>query len=156
MYEVMVLNKTEGAKKGASALVSSTMNQVTAMKARRETERILIIAGNHGPAGEFAAALNEQGYSVATVRDYPEALLNLARLNPDIVVVEEGHVGYELRSLFDVPVILISTGPDGSKAFQALGGEAGESSATPPDVRGLVARIKKCWEQANGERPRNP
>ncbi len=52
------------------------------------TDSILIIEGDPALRRELTSALSQISFTVASVPDYPEALLKLDEFNPDMVIVE--------------------------------------------------------------------
>ena len=100
--------------------------------------RILIVRGETLLVKGLVSALMRDGFSVAHVSDYPEALLKVHDFKPDLVIVDEtlpGKCGREvcsqLRSTFGVPIFVLSEDPGGKATMRAL--EAG----TDPYLRKL-------------------
>ena len=98
-------------------------------KEGKDTDRILIIEGEPSLRRELASALTEAGFTVATVANFPEALLKLD-FNPDMVIVDEvlpGGDGIEacsqLHSAFGIPTILLGSDSSGEAWTRAV--EAG-------------------------------
>ena len=81
------------------------------------TDSILIIGGEATLRSEIASALNETGFVIATVPDYPETLFKQNGGKPDIVIMDEVlpsgdgmEACYQLHGAFDIPVILLGEG----------------------------------------------
>jgi len=81
------------------------------------TDSILIIGGEATLKSEITSALTESGFVVVGVPDYPEALLILNGVKPDIVIMDEVlpsgdgmEACYQLHGAFGIPVILLGEG----------------------------------------------
>ena len=113
------------------------------------SDSILIIEGEPNLRGEFASALTEVGFTVADVRDYPEALLKIDEFKPDMVIVDEslpGRDGIEvcsqLRSTFGVPVVLLGEDSSDEMWERVMEAEVDLYLVKPFSYRELVARVK--------------
>ncbi len=124
----------------------------------RTPKRVLIIESKPILREHLAATLSEAGFSVTRVPDYPEAILELDELNPDMIIIDEvlpGKDGLEacsqLRAIFRVPIVLL--GRDSSSAGWARAVEAGADLylRRPFDDLILVARVKAILRRYKGK-----
>jgi len=113
------------------------------------TDSILIIEGEPNLRRELASALNEVGFTVVDVRDYPEALLKLDELKPNMVIVDEVLPGgdgmevcYQLHSTFGIPVVLLGEDSSDEMWERVMEAEADLYLIKPFSYRELVARVK--------------
>ena len=112
-------------------------------------DRILIIMDEPSLNKELASALAGAGFSVACVPDYPEALLKLDELKPDLVILDEvlpGRDGIEacseLYGIFGIPIILLGENPDAEIWKRAVEAGADFYLRKPFSHIVLVARVK--------------
>jgi len=112
-------------------------------------DKILIIVGEPSVSEGLASALAGAGFSVASVPDYPEALLKFDELKPDLVILDEvlpGRDGIEacseLYEIFGVPVILLGKGPNAEMWKRAVDAGADFYLRKPFSNLVLVARVK--------------
>lgn len=112
-------------------------------------DSILIIEGEPNLRRELASALTEIGFTVAGVRDYPEALLKIDEFKPDMVIVDEslpGRDGIEvcsqLRSTFGGPVVLLGGDSSDEMWERVMEAEVDLYLVKPFSYRELVARVK--------------
>ncbi|MBA7633836.1 Phosphate regulon transcriptional regulatory protein PhoB [subsurface metagenome] len=110
---------------------------------------ILIIEGEPNLRRECASALTEVSFTVADVRDYPEALLKLNEFKPDMVIVDESLLGRDgievcsqLRSTFGVPVVLLGEDSSDEMWERVMEAEVDLYLVKPFSYRELVARVK--------------
>ena len=110
---------------------------------------ILIIEGEPNLRGNLASALTEVGFTVADVRDYPEALQKLDEFNPDIAIVDEAlpsgdgkEVCHKLRNAFSIPVILLGKDSSGEAWKAAVEAGADFYFTNSFNRRVLAARVK--------------
>ena len=113
------------------------------------TNRLLIIGGQPYLREKLTSLLNEAGFTVAHVPDYPEALAKLDELNPDIAIVDEVLPGGDgkdacsgLRNALGIPVLLLGN-DSGAEAWERAV-EAGADFYFTGLVRQneLAARVK--------------
>jgi DNA-binding response OmpR family regulator len=110
---------------------------------------ILIIEGEPNLRRECASALTEVSFTVADVRDYPEALLKLDKFKPDIAIVDEAlpsgdgkDICHKLRNDFGIPVILLGVGSGGEAWMRAVEAGADFYFRKSFSYQELVARVK--------------
>lgn len=113
------------------------------------TDKILIIEGAPNLRGALTSALTEAGYTVAGVPDYPEALVKLDKLNPDIAIVDEvlpsgdgKDACSQLHNTFRIPVILLGKDSSGEACVRALEAGADFYFTKPASHEEVVARVK--------------
>ena len=112
-------------------------------------DRIIIIEGEPALRSELASALRGNGFSVADVFDYPEALLKLKEFKPDLAIVDEvlpsgdgKHACYNLHRYFGIPVILLGKDSSGEAWMRAVQAGADFYFTRPPSHQESVARVK--------------
>ena len=124
------------------------------------TDSILIIEGEPNLRGELASALTEVGFTVVDVRDYPEALLKLDELKPNMVIVDEVLPGgdgmevcYQLHSTFGIPIVLLGEDSSDEMWERVMEAEADLYLIKPFSYRELAARVKAIlrWYKAKGK-----
>ena len=110
---------------------------------------ILIIEGEPNLRRELASALTEVGFTVVDVRDYPEALLKLDELKPNMVIVDEVLPGgdgmevcYQLHSTFGIPIVLLGEDSSDEMWERVMEAEADLYLIKPFSYRELAARVK--------------
>ena len=115
---------------------------------QRMCDRILIIDPECSLGEELAPALAEAGFSVARASSYPEDILILVELKPDMIILnhtseESLEVCHLLHSISRLPVILV--GEDYSSDIwekALLEAEAEFYVRKPVDTDVLIARMK--------------
>jgi len=110
---------------------------------------ILIIEGEPNLRRELASTLTEVGFTVVDVRDYPEALLKLDELKPNMVIVDEVLPGgdgmevcYQLHSTFGIPIVLLGEDSSDEMWERVMEAEADLYLIKPFSYRELAARVK--------------
>jgi len=110
---------------------------------------ILIIEGEPNLRRELASALTEVGFTVVDVRDYPEALLKLDELKPNMVIVDEVLPGgdgmevcYQLHSTFGIPIVLLGEDSSDEMWERVMEAEADLYLIKPFSYQELAARVK--------------
>ncbi len=155
----------QGHKRAIEKIRATASEWLTDLQARRPLpekertpKRVLIIESKPILREHLAATLSEAGFSVTRVPDYPEAILELDELNPDMIIIDEvlpGKDGLEacsqLRAIFRVPIVLL--GRDSSSAGWARAVEAGADLylRRPFDDLILVARVKAILRRYKGK-----
>jgi len=87
--------------------------------------RILIVGGEPRLVKKFVSALVRDGFSVAHVSDYPEAVLKAHDFKPDLVIIGElgetaGKSRFQLGHVLNVPVFALGNGHSGKAMLSAL------------------------------------
>jgi len=120
--------------------------------------RILIVGGDPRLVKKFVSALVRDGFSVAHVADYPEALLKVHDFKPDLIIVDEalpGRCGREVCSqlggTLGVPVCMLREVRSGWTTLRAL-----EIAGTPclekRDNLELVAGVRAVLQRYKEQR----
>lgn len=114
-----------------------------------DSTSILIIEGEPNLRRGLASALTEVGFTVADVRDYPEALLKLDKFKPNIAIVDEvlpsgdgKQACSEIRHSRGIPVMLLGIGSGGEAWMRAVEAGADFYFERPIKYREAVARVK--------------
>jgi len=125
---------------------------------KKGPDKILIIVGELTLNSELASIFSGEGFSVACIPDYPEALFKLCEFKPDMVILDEDLPGFngieacsELHRIFGVPVILL--GEDPSEQVWARAVEAGADFYLRKPFscdESLVARVKAILRRYKG------
>jgi len=124
-------------------------------------DKILIIVDEPYLSEELASVLARASFSVASVPDYPEALLKLYEFKPDLIILNEvlsGRDGIEacaeLYGIFGVPVVLL--GKDRSAEIWKRAVDAGADLylKRPFSHVLLVARVKAILRRYKGRKLR--
>lgn len=112
-------------------------------------DRVLIIEGEPNLRGNLASALTEVGFTVADMRDYPEALQKLDEFNPDIAIVDEAlpsgdgkEICHKLRNAFGIPVLLLGKDSSGEAWKAAIEAGADFYFTNSFNRRVLAATVK--------------
>lgn len=127
---------------------------------QRMRDRILIIDMESSRGEELVPALAKAGFSVACVPSYPEAMLSLEVLKPDVIILshaseESLEVCHQLYTAFCLPVILF--GEDYSKDIwrkALLEADADIYVRKPFCTEELVARIKVILRRYSRRMPK--
>ncbi len=97
----------------------------------------------------LVSAFTEAGFTAVGVADYPAVLLRIDEFGPDIVVMDAalpGKDGFEacleLRSTFDIPVVLLGESPTDSVWERIMEVGADCYGVKPCGHLVLVARVK--------------
>jgi len=114
----------------------------------KKCDRILIIDTESSLGEELVPALAEAGFSVARISSYPEAMLSLEVLKPDIIILnhtseENLEACHQLHTTSGLPVILL--GEDYSDSIwrrAMIVAEAEFYVRKPFCMEELVARMK--------------
>jgi len=113
------------------------------------TGSILIIAGEPISRRQITSALTEAGFGVVDVPNYPEAILKLDEFKPDMVIMDavlpgrDGvEVCYQLRSTFDIPVVLLGEDSSDEAWGRMMKSDADLYLVKPFSCLELVARVK--------------
>jgi DNA-binding response OmpR family regulator len=115
------------------------------------TDRINVLIIEDEPIlrRELASVLTEAGFTVSSVRDFPEALVVLDMFKPDIAIVDEvlpsgdgKDTCYKLTNVSGIPVILLGVGPGAESVLRAVEAGADVYLRKPVSYREAVARVK--------------
>ena len=125
---------------------------------KKGPDKILIIADELTLNSELVSIFDKEGFSVACIPDYPEALLELCGLKPDMVILDEDLPGFsgieacsELHSIFGVPVILLGADSSGQAWARAVEAGADFYLVKPFDCdESLVAKVRAILRRYRG------
>ena len=125
---------------------------------KKGPDKILIIVNELTLNSELASIFDKEGFSVACIPDYPEALLELCGFKPDMVILDEDLPGFsgieacsELHSIFGVPVILLGADSSGQAWARAVEAGADFYLVKPFDCdESLVARVRTILRRYKG------
>lgn len=128
-------------------------------------KRILAAGADLALSEQIRVALEERDYSLKKASSLREAVQNLARYSPDLVLVESGMLSTQLnggetcrriREVSDVPIIVITDQTDEKDPFNCLRVGADDCLAQPLIPEELVARMeallrRREWKEAKEE-----
>ena len=111
---------------------------------------------------QIGVALEERGYSLKKASSLREAVQNLLRYSPDLVLVESRMLSTQLngwetcrriREVSDVPIIVITDGTDEEDPLNCLRMGADDCLAQPLIPEELIARMeallrRRAWKEA--------
>jgi len=127
----------------------------------RMPDKILIIVDEPSLNEELASVLVGASFSVASVPDYPEALLRLDEFKPDLIILNEvlsGRDGIEacaeLYETFGVPVVLLGKDTSAEIWKRAVDAGADLYLKRPFSHLVLVARVKAVLRRYKGRKLR--
>ena len=111
--------------------------------------RVLVVDDVTALARALAINLKARGYDVAVAHTGREALDGLARLHPDVVVLDLGlpdldglDVLHGVRGWNDVPVVVLSARTTSDEKVEALDAGADDYVTKPFEMNELLARIR--------------
>ena len=111
--------------------------------------RVLVVDDDTALARARAINLKARGYDVAVAHTGREALDGLARLHPDVVVLDLGlpdldglDVLHGVRGWNDVPVVVLSARTTSDEKVEALDAGADDYVTKPFEMNELLARIR--------------
>ena len=111
--------------------------------------RVLVVDDDAALARALAINLGARGYDVAVAHTGREALDGLARLRPDVVVLDLGlpdldgiDVLHGVRGWNDVPVVVLSARTTSDEKVDALDAGADDYVTKPFEMNELLARIR--------------
>ncbi len=119
--------------------------------------RILLVDDDQALAAMLCEFLELQGFSVATVHDGETALVRVAEVPPDLVVLDvmlPGIDGFEvlkrLRDRHDLPVIMLTARGEEAERIIGLLGGADDYLPKPFNPLELAARIQAVLKRYRG------
>jgi two-component system KDP operon response regulator KdpE len=121
--------------------------------------RVLVVDDDAALARALAINLTARGYDVAVAHTGREALDGLARLHPDVVVLDLGlpdldgiDVLHGVRGWNDVPVVVLSARTTSDEKVDALDAGADDYVTKPFEMNELLARIRAAVRRGAGRR----
>lgn len=112
-------------------------------------DRVLIVENEPSLGEKLVSVFAQAGFVVADVSDYSQALQRLDEFKPDLIVMESllpDRDGFqacsELRSRFDIPVILLGQDSDDRVWERVREAGADHYEVKPCKYLALVARVK--------------
>lgn len=118
---------------------------------------LLLVGGDHAWPNLLADALACEGFRIARARDGQRALAVVRDSQPGIIIIGLPLAdldGFELcrrlRSLTDVPVVLLNADPREAEIVRALELGADDYLSTPIRPIELAARLRALLRRANG------
>ncbi len=126
------------------------------------TYSILIIEGEATLRERLAAALREAHFAVVAVPDYTGTPFEQNGFKPDLVIVDETlptgdsmEACYQLRNIFDVPVVLVGTSSSQEGWRRVMQADADAYVAKSVTTRELVARVKSILRRYESQQVRD-
>jgi len=130
-------------------------------------KNILAAGADLALSEQIGVALEERGYSLEKASSLSEAVQNLFRYSPDLVLVESGMLSTRLnggetcrriREVSDVPIIVITDGTDEEDPLNCLRMGADDCLAQPLIPEELAACVeallrRREWKEAKEESP---
>jgi two-component system response regulator RegX3 len=112
------------------------------------TIRVLIVEGHQSDGHELQGGLRNQGYEVHTVDDCESVRRQLIDRSPDMIVLDLRRpqplwetLFHQVRSLVDVPLLIVSSPEAGIDVAEGLEMGATDVVTTPLRTREVVARV---------------
>jgi len=126
-------------------------------------QRILVVDDEASILQVVAYALTQEGFEVFTAGEHREAEALFARVAPHLVILDvmlPGKSGLEiatrLRSLSDVPIIMLSARGDEVDRILGLEFGADDYVTKPFSPRELVSRVRSVLRRAGGAQDARP
>ena len=120
-----------------------------------KNEHILIVDDDEKLCQILALYLRSKGYEVSACRNGSNALNSFFDSRPDLILLEIMLPGMDglsvlerLRRISPVPVIMLSSKPDGDDTVSALNSGADDFLVKPFDPKELIARIRAVLRRA--------
>lgn len=126
------------------------------------TYSIMIIEGKATLRERLATALREADFVVAAVPDYTGTPFEQNGFKPDLVIMDETlpsgdsmEACYQLRNIFDVPVVLVGTSSSQEGWRRVMQADADAYVAKSVTTRELVARVKSILRHYESQQVRD-
>ena len=123
-------------------------------------KKILAAGADLALSEQIGVALEERGYSLKKASSLREAVQNLLRYSPDLVLVESGMLSTQLnggetcrriREVSDVPIIVITDGTNEEDPLNCLRMGADDCLVQPLIPEELVARMEALLRRRGSE-----
>jgi len=114
-------------------------------------KKVLVAGADLALSEQIGVALEERGYGLNKAPSLNEAVQNLLRYSPDLVLVESGMLSTELngweicrriREVSDVPIIVITDGTNEEDPLNCLRMGADDCLARPFAMAEQAARVE--------------
>ena len=110
---------------------------------------ILLVCADPALTEELAFFLQHSGYQVARAGESRQAIAEMDRSNPDLILMREKNsrvngddLCVRIRELSDIPIIVLGWGPEEEAGVDMLEMGADAYLVAPLDSRELLARIR--------------
>ena len=111
--------------------------------------KILIIEDDKMIAESVKAHLNTWGYEAFVVKNFNDVLMDVTKLNPDLILLDIGLPFYngfywckKIRENFKMPIIFLSSASDNMNIVMAMDMGADDFISKPFDLNVLTAKIR--------------
>jgi len=119
--------------------------------------KILVIHPDLALGDELIFVLQHSGFQVTHAIEYQQALAEVCRSCPDLVVIAEStsklngdELCVRLRELCQVPIIVLGQDHEGAAGIELLEMGADAYLTSPLNLRELLARIRSLLRRAKG------
>ena len=120
-------------------------------------KRILLVCPDTAVSAELTLCLEHSGFEVAAVAESTEALTEMNRCGPDIIVIGENspklngdELCIRIRETSDVPILVLGQTEGHLEAVEMLEMGADAYLAYPWNSRELLARIRSLLRRRRG------
>ena len=117
-------------------------------------KRVLFVGNDQETEGVVARAFADVGFALSAAPDGVSGLFQFGLLQPDLIILDAGVVGFlqRLRSLSPVPVIALVDDEERAK-IESLDLGADQVVIKPPSVSELQARARALLRSVRSSRP---
>jgi len=112
-------------------------------------ERILLVCPDLGMTDNLTFALQHSGFQIVNAAGSTQALAEIGRSSPDLIVMRENfqrlngdELCIRIRELSDVPIIVLGQEPEEAAGVEFLEMGADAYLTSPLSFRELVARVR--------------
>lgn len=112
-------------------------------------ERILVVCPDVAMKEELTFLLQHSGFLVASMAEGGQAMIEIGRDSPDLVLLRESNrrvngdeLCLRIREMSDVPIIVLGQGREEADGVEMLEMGADVYLPSPLDTRALLARIR--------------
>jgi two-component system KDP operon response regulator KdpE len=120
--------------------------------------KILVVDDDRPFARALSIGLGAHGFEVVVANDGSAAIVDAARVHPDIILLDLGLPGYTgmevleaVRAWSDVPVIVLSARHQGTAKVAALDAGADDYVTKPFGIEELLARIRAALRRSTSD-----
>jgi DNA-binding response OmpR family regulator len=111
-------------------------------------QRILLVCSDLLMTDELTLFLQHSGFQVASINESKQAVVEMVRTHPDLILVRENNrrvngdeLCIHIRELSDVPIIVLGHAPEQADGVEMLEMGADAYLTSPLNPRELLARI---------------